>query len=126
VVGSHHGYFNHEGEREVIRAIRKAAPVILLVGFGNPLQEQWIVRHQAELKVPFCIGVGAFIDFASGRARRVPGWARAARLEWLFRLIMEPRRLWRRYTLGNAQFLWRIFRARLSPAKDWKEEDRWA
>lgn len=126
VVGSHHGYFSREGEREVIRAIRKAAPDILLVGFGNPLQEQWIVRHQAELEVPLCIGVGAFIDFVSGRAQRAPQWARVARLEWLFRLIMEPRRLWRRYILGNPQFLWRVFRARLSITKGWKENGRWA
>jgi exopolysaccharide biosynthesis WecB/TagA/CpsF family protein len=113
-VGTHHGYFTPEAERGLLRAIRQAAPDILLVGFGNPRQEQWIVRHQAELGVTLCVGVGAFFDFAGGRVRRAPAWARRARMEWLFRLILEPRRLWRRYLLGNPVFLWRVLRGRLA------------
>lgn len=126
VVGTHHGYFGQEEEHRVIRAIQQASPDILLVGFGNPLQEKWIVRHQGELGVPLCVGVGAFIDFAAGRVRRAPHWARRARMEWLLRLILEPRRLWRRYVLGNPKFLWRVFRARLSTTGKWKEDGRWA
>lgn len=126
VVGTHHGYFGQEEEHRVIHAIRQASPDILLVGFGNPLQEKWIVRHQGELGVPLCVGVGAFIDFAAGRMRRAPYWARRARMEWLFRLILEPCRLWRRYVLGNPKFLWRVFRARLSTTRKWKEDGRWA
>lgn len=126
VVGTHHGYFGQEEGRRVIRAIQQACPDILLVGFGNPLQEKWIVRHQGELGIPLCVGVGAFIDFAAGRIRRAPHWARRARMEWLFRLILEPRRLWRRYILGNPKFLWRVFRARLSTTGKLKEDGRWA
>ncbi len=126
MVGTHHGYFGQEEVYRVIRAIQQASPDILLVGFGNPLQEKWIVRHQGELGVPLCVGVGAFIDFAAGRVRRAPHWARRARMEWLLRLILEPRRLWRRYVLGNLKFLWRVFRARLFPTGKWKENGRWA
>ena len=78
VVGAHHGYFSKEEEDEVIRAIQEASPDILLVGFGNPLQEQWIALHQEVLRVPLSVGVGAFIDFAAGRVRRAPCWARRA------------------------------------------------
>jgi len=126
VVGAHHGYFSKEEEDEVIRAIQEASPDILLVGFGNPLQEQWIALHQEVLRVPLSVGVGAFIDFAAGRVRRAPCWARRARMEWVFRLMLEPGRLWRRYILGNPKFLWRVLRARLSAARARKEDGRWA
>lgn len=126
VVGTHHGYFSKEEEDEVVRAIQEASPDVLLVGFGNPFQEKWIALHQRLLRIPLSVGVGAFIDFMAGRVRRAPWWARRARMEWVFRLVVEPRRLWRRYILGNPKFLWRVLRARLFTAIGWREDDRWA
>lgn len=85
---------NHE---EIICRIRAAEPDILFVSFGCPKQEQWIAAHYRQLEVPVCIGVGATIDFLAGRVSRAPVWMRRSGLEWTYRLIQEPRRLFRRY-----------------------------
>jgi N-acetylglucosaminyldiphosphoundecaprenol N-acetyl-beta-D-mannosaminyltransferase len=82
---------------EIQRRIRRARPHVLLVSFGCPKQEKWIARHARDLQVPVCIGVGASIDFLSGRISRAPLWMRAAGLEWLYRFFREPRRLGPRY-----------------------------
>jgi N-acetylglucosaminyldiphosphoundecaprenol N-acetyl-beta-D-mannosaminyltransferase len=82
---------------EIIRQVRAAKPDILLVSFGCPKQEKWIAMHLRALGVPVAIGVGATIDFLAGRVRRAPAWMRRSGTEWLFRLALEPRRLFRRY-----------------------------
>lgn len=107
VAATAHGY---EADGAVCERIRIARPDVLLVALGNPLQEHWIDRHASALGVPLAIGVGALFDFLAGRVPRAPAWMRRARAEWVFRLAVEPRRLWRRYLQGNAQFLWRVWR----------------
>jgi exopolysaccharide biosynthesis WecB/TagA/CpsF family protein len=96
----------------VAERVRAARPDVLLVALGNPLQECWIDANLAQLDARVAIGVGALFDYLAGRVVRAPRWVRALRGEWLFRLLVEPRRLWRRYVLGNPQFLWRVLRAR--------------
>lgn len=81
----------------ILERINAAAPDILLVAFGNPKQEYWMAMHHATLNVPVVIGVGATIDFLSGRVPRAPNWMKPIGAEWLFRLSLEPRRLARRY-----------------------------
>jgi exopolysaccharide biosynthesis WecB/TagA/CpsF family protein/anti-anti-sigma factor len=81
----------------LICRIRAAEPDILLVSFGCPKQEQWIAQHYRELGVPVCLGLGATIDFLAGRVRRAPTWMRRSGLEWTYRLLQEPRRLFHRY-----------------------------
>ncbi|MDH5835576.1 WecB/TagA/CpsF family glycosyltransferase [Luteimonas kalidii] len=99
VVGVCDGYQGRARAGAALPArIEAAAPDILLVAFGNPLQEQWIVEHAGTLRVPLVLGVGALLDFLSGQAQRAPGWVRRWRLEWLYRLVHEPRRLLRRYS----------------------------
>jgi len=85
---------NHE---EILRRIEEARPEILLVAFGNPKQEQWISMHRDRLKVPVCIGVGGTFDSLSGTMRRAPRWMQRTGLEWLHRMVQEPRRLAMRY-----------------------------
>jgi N-acetylglucosaminyldiphosphoundecaprenol N-acetyl-beta-D-mannosaminyltransferase len=82
---------------EIVCRVRAAEPDILFVSFGCPKQEQWISMHYRELGVPVCLGVGATIDFLAGRVPRAPLWMRRSGLEWTFRLLQEPRRLFRRY-----------------------------
>jgi exopolysaccharide biosynthesis WecB/TagA/CpsF family protein len=96
----------------VVQLVRAARPHVLLVALGNPLQERWIHDNLARLEVPVSIGVGALFDYLAGRVRRAPAWMLRLRAEWLFRLACEPRRLWRRYVMGNPRFVWRVLRNR--------------
>lgn len=89
----------------LVEAINVAAPDIVWVGLGSPKQELWAEAHAARLATGLILAVGAAFDFHSGRLRRAPRWMRRVGLEWLFRLIMEPRRLLRRYLVTNSQFL---------------------
>ncbi len=108
IVGSAAGY----GTLAPLAAqVRAARPHVLLVALGNPTQERWIHAHREQLGVPVSIGVGALFDYLAGRVRRAPGWVLWLRAEWLFRLMVEPRRLWRRYVMGNPRFVWRLLRS---------------
>lgn len=90
--------------RTVVERIRAALPDILFVGLGAPKQEFWMERHRDELPVRVMVGVGGSFDILSGELPRAPRWMQSSGLEWAFRLSREPRRLWKRYLLGNAQF----------------------
>lgn len=94
-----------EGQREVESEILAARPHILFVALGAPKQEYWIYEHLDRLGVPLAMGIGGSFEMVSGATRRAPRWVQAAGMEWLFRLALEPRRLWKRYLIGNLQFL---------------------
>lgn len=98
VCGAQHGYAQ-ECEETLLAKIELAAPQIVLVALGNPKQERFIARAAERLPKATFIGVGALFDFMAQAAPRAPRWMRTLRLEWLFRLSREPRRLWRRYTV---------------------------
>lgn len=85
------------GDPAVVAACKAAKPDILLVAFGNPKQEKWIYRHAQELGIPVMIGVGGTFDFIAGVTKRAPGWMQQCGLEWSYRLIQQPGRLWKRY-----------------------------
>jgi len=105
IVGASDGY---DVGPDTIAEINQSRPDILLVGMGPPRQEKWIAQHRAELKVPVVWAVGGLFDVVSGCVPRGPRWMTQHGLEWLCRLVVEPRRLWRRYLLGNPRFLWRV------------------
>ena len=101
-----------ENER-AMNAIRSASPDICFVALGCPKQELWLLRHSKDLGVPVSLGIGAGLDFVAGKVRRAPRCVQRIGLEWLWRLLQEPRRLWRRYLVEDALFLslvWRDFR----------------
>ena len=110
VVGVLHGYSCEEDNDAVVEYINRLHPDILLVAMGNPKQEIWIYDNRDRLYVPVCIGVGALFDYLSGNITRAPKWALNAGIEWIFRLILEPKRLWKRYLIGNFKFLIRVYR----------------
>ncbi|WP_027717638.1 WecB/TagA/CpsF family glycosyltransferase [Desulfovirgula thermocuniculi] len=95
VAGTHHGYFSPQEERGVVEEIRAARADLLFVALGAPKQELFIARHKAVLGAKVAMGVGGSFDVLAGKARRAPAWMRRLGLEWLGRLLMEPRR-WRR------------------------------
>jgi exopolysaccharide biosynthesis WecB/TagA/CpsF family protein len=110
----HDGYFSPQEEPGVVETIRALRPDILLVAMGVPRQELWIARNMTDKHCTLPIAVGALLDFLSGAVPRAPAWVRRMRLEWLFRLIVEPGRLWRRYIVGNPLFLARVLRQKLA------------
>lgn len=105
VCGARDGFGHLKDGERLVEEIRRASPDLLLVAMGAPAQDVWIRRHLDRVKVPVVMAVGGLFDFYSFRVRRAPRWVRKLGLEWLFRLAQEPRRLWRRYLLGNVQFL---------------------
>ncbi len=117
VVGVRHGYFDHSAgsaENEaVVEEINASAPDILLVGLGMPLQERWLMENINNLDAGVALTGGAVFDYLSGRLPRGPRFLIEGGFEWLVRLLVEPRRLWRRYLLGNPLFLLRVLRQRL-------------
>lgn len=113
IAGVRDGYFAVEESAEIVARINAAQPDILLVALGVPLQELWITEHFDELQAPVCLAVGALFDFLSNSVPRAPMILRRLGLEWMFRLLREPRRLWKRYLIGNVTFLSRVFAARL-------------
>lgn len=108
IVGAVDGYAGAATAVERVRALR---PDVLLVALGNPAQERWIATHRDGLECRVAIGVGALFDYLAGDVRRAPAWVLALRSEWIFRLLVEPRRLARRYLVGNPLFLWRFVAA---------------
>lgn len=114
-VGYHHGFVNGaEASARVIEEINAARPDILLVGMGNPLQEQWINDHRHELKVPVIIAIGGLFDFWAGTFSRAPRWLRKLGHEWIWRLAKQPADKARRYLLGNPLFLYRVLRRKFT------------
>lgn len=106
VVGCLDGYGDPDA---AVATINRAKPDVLLVARGNPLQELWIDANLAHLDVRLAVGVGALFDFLAGRVVRAPRWIRKMRGEWVYRLWLEPKRLWRRYIVGNVLFVWRVW-----------------
>lgn len=97
-------------DRDTIEALNDVRPDIVLVGMGSPTQEKWIAHHRDEIHAPVVWAVGALFDFVTGRIRRGPAWMTDHGLEWACRLGAEPRKLWRRYLIGNPRFIYRIVR----------------
>ncbi|MFA7232351.1 MAG: WecB/TagA/CpsF family glycosyltransferase [Victivallaceae bacterium] len=111
IIGEQDGYFNRSTETEkVIERIKELNPDVLLVAFGAPMQELWIDKYFCQLNSPIMMGVGGLFDFYSGNIRRAPTWMRETGLEWVFRLMMEPARMFRRYIIGNPLFIFRVIK----------------
>lgn len=97
-----------EERRDILDRIREANPDVLWVGLSTPKQERWMAENRDRLEVPVLVGVGAAFDFQTGEVRQAPCWMRENGLEWFFRLLVEPRRLWRRYLINGSQFVWNV------------------
>jgi N-acetylglucosaminyldiphosphoundecaprenol N-acetyl-beta-D-mannosaminyltransferase len=97
-----------EEEEQLIAQIRSTNPHIVWVGLSTPKQERFMARYVERLGVPVLVGVGAAFDYHTGRLRDCPRWAKRAGLQWLHRLLQDPRRLWKRYVRNNPEFLWKL------------------
>ena len=111
ICGTHHGHFPESENERITDEVNRSGAGVLLVAFGNPLQERWIHLNAARLRCDLCIGVGGFFDHLAGRLRRAPRWMRWSGIEWVHILIRQPHK-WRRYLIGNPLFLSRALRSR--------------
>jgi bacterial polymer biosynthesis proteins, WecB/TagA/CpsF family len=107
IVGVRDGYFSKAQEKEIIEQIRSAKPDLLLAALGVPRQEKWLKEHLAELAVPVAIGVGGTLDVMAGVMKRAPLWMQKAKLEWLFRGLLQPKRIGR--LLALPRFVLKVY-----------------
>ena len=110
IAGFRDGYFGPDDHLTIVEEIRASEAHMLFVGMPSPFKEVWCERHRERLNVPVIMGVGGSFDVLAGFIRRAPRWAQEAGLEWLWRLLMEPRKLWKRYLTTNIEFIWRAGR----------------
>jgi N-acetylglucosaminyldiphosphoundecaprenol N-acetyl-beta-D-mannosaminyltransferase len=106
VVGYRDGYFSADQHPAIVEEIRRLEPHLLFVGMPSPFKETFCERHRERLRVPVIMGVGGSFDVLAGHVRRAPRWMQSAGMEWSWRLLMEPRKMWKRYLTTNAEFLW--------------------
>jgi N-acetylglucosaminyldiphosphoundecaprenol N-acetyl-beta-D-mannosaminyltransferase len=125
VVGAHHGFFDLDSphNERVIEDINAHRPRIVLVGMGTPKQELWVDRYAERIDGAVVWTVGALFDYVSGHIPRAPRWLADNGLEWIFRLAIEPQRMWRRYLLGNPVFLSRVLTEAKQQARNGDSHD---
>jgi N-acetylglucosaminyldiphosphoundecaprenol N-acetyl-beta-D-mannosaminyltransferase len=105
IAGYRNGYFSQEEENSVVEDIKNSDADILFVAMGSPKKEIFLNKYQAQMNVPFVMGVGGSFDVVAGKVQRAPLWMQRLHSEWLFRLLQEPERMWKRYLYTNSKFL---------------------
>jgi N-acetylglucosaminyldiphosphoundecaprenol N-acetyl-beta-D-mannosaminyltransferase len=110
VAGSRNGYFEAKDHLSIVDEIRASEPDMLFVGMPSPFKDVFCERHRDRLNVPVIVGVGGSFDVLAGFTRRAPKAAQRLGLEWAWRMLMEPRRLWKRYLTTNTEFIWLVLR----------------
>lgn len=108
IAGCRDGYFPRSKDAAVAESIKASGAQVVMVAMGNPLQERWLRDNLAATGCRLGVGVGAFLDFSAQRVKRAPAWMNRFGIEWIYRLLQEPGRMWRRYVVGNPVFLWRV------------------
>ncbi len=110
IAGSRDGYFSRDETSAVIDEINQSAANIVLVAMGAPMQETWLSKYRHQINAGICLGVGGLFDYYSGNIPRAPEWMRRTGLEWIWRFIQEPGRMWKRYWIGNFVFIYRVMK----------------
>ena len=108
VAGTHHGFFSDDESERIVQTVNATRTDVLVVGMGCPRQETWVLRHRHKLNVKLIWAVGAMFDLLTGRERMCPVWVHRIGMEWLFRLLQNPRGKWRRYLVTTPFFCWLV------------------
>lgn len=115
IAGYRNGYFNKEDEGHIAQQISDSGADILFVAISSPTKENFLYDNKETLRgVNFIMGVGGSFDVVSGLVKRAPLWMQKIGMEWFYRFAQEPKRMWKRYLIGNIKFIWMVFKARLS------------
>lgn len=117
IVGYRNGYFNKEEEVEIVKTISEIKPDILFTGMPSPQKEYFAYNYNQEINVKYILGVGGFFDILAGKIKRAPHWMQNIGLEWFYRFIQEPRRMWRRYIIGNIKFVYLVLKEKSNNKK---------
>ena len=110
IAGSRNGYWDDDAA--VVAQVRAASPDLVFLAIPSPRKEFWLAQHMPAMGVPFAMGVGGSFDVVAGKVKRAPRWVQRIGCEWVYRLVQEPRRMWKRYLVGNTKFVWLVLRAR--------------
>lgn len=110
IVGYRNGYFTEKDEPEIIKQMQNSNADIMFVAFSSPKKEYWINKYLNDIDIPFVMGVGGSFDIVAGVTKRAPIWWQNHGLEWLYRFIQEPKRMWKRYIIGNAKFVCLLYK----------------
>ncbi len=110
VAGYRNGYFSEHEEAEIAEMIKQSGADMLFVGFSSPMKEYFLNKWMPVMQVPFCMGVGGSFDIVAGKTKRAPLWMQNTGLEWLYRIIQEPKRMWKRYAQTNPVFILMVLR----------------
>lgn len=105
IVGYKNGYFTEKDEPEIVKNMAESGADMMFVAFSSPKKEYWVNKYLKQLNIPFVMGVGGSFDVVAGVTDRAPLWMQKHGLEWFYRFIQEPRRMWKRYIVGNAKFV---------------------
>lgn len=117
LAGYHHGYFGPGDEKEIVAQIANSKAHMLFVAITSPKKELFLEKHAGELKIPFTMGVGGAFDIVAGITKRAPVWMQQSGLEWFYRFMQEPGRMWKRYLVTNSLFIYYVIRERLGFGK---------
>lgn len=110
VAGFRNGYYDKSEELEIAENIRKSNADMLFVGFSSPMKENFLNTWMQKMEVPFCMGVGGSFDIVAGKTNRAPVWMQNVGLEWFYRIMQEPGRMWKRYAKTNPIFVWMVLK----------------
>lgn len=113
LAGYHHGYF-WDDEETMVNKVRESGAQLLFVAITSPKKENFINRWREQLGVTFVMGVGGTFDVVAGKVKRAPLWMQQWGMEWLYRVIQEPRRMWKRYLVTNSKFAWMLIKAKIA------------
>jgi len=113
IAGYHHGYF-WDDEKAIVEKIKRSGARLLFVAISSPKKENFINRWKDQLGVDFVMGVGGTFDVVAGKVKRAPVWMQKTGLEWLYRVIQEPRRMWKRYLVTNSKFAWLLVKEKFN------------
>lgn len=117
IVGIRNGYNIKEDHEIIIEDMKNSKADILFLGFGSPQKEYWLKENISKIEIPFCMGVGGSFDVVAGLTKRAPLWMQKCGLEWFYRFIQEPKRMWKRYLVGNIKFIYLITREKMNIRK---------
>lgn len=110
IAGARNGYYSAEDEAGIAAEIAAAKPDMLFLGITSPKKELFIDRYTAQMNIPYTMGVGGSFDVVAGKVKRAPRWMQRVGLEWFYRILQEPRRMWKRYAVTNSKFFFLLLR----------------